>query len=221
MNSLTVLTVFISILCGVAFFAPEPLTSQLRGDGQSTVASLQKGPALAWLRFAHLTAFAISFGASIWATFIGGIIMFKNLPRHQFGNLQTKMFPAYFTLVITCTSICLAAFTLLHPYEGASKGEKWQLMYLGTTLICTLFNLTVMEPLTTKIMLERHKIERQEGIGQEIGSSKNKEVAKRNKDLAAMNKKFGKVHGISSLVNLASVGGLVAHMWYLACHLLL
>jgi hypothetical protein len=65
-------------------------------------------------------------------------------------------------------------------------------------------------------MRERHKIEREESIGDEVGLTKNKEVAKRNPKLAKINKQFGIVHGLSSLANLLSFGGFAIHSWYLA-----
>lgn len=46
---------------------------------------------------AHLLWFSKAFGAALWVTFSGGIIMtFRNQRRHQFGNLQSKMFPVLF-----------------------------------------------------------------------------------------------------------------------------
>ena len=66
------------------------------------------------------------------------------------------------------------------------------------------------------MMKQRHKIEREEKIGEEIGWSKNVEVAKVNPKLAAMNKKFGIIHGLSSLANIMSFGSLAIHSWYLA-----
>lgn len=47
----------------------------------------------ALLKLIHLTAFATWFGSTIWTTFVGGIMMFKNLPRQTFGKLQSKLFP--------------------------------------------------------------------------------------------------------------------------------
>jgi hypothetical protein len=66
------------------------------------------------------------------------------------------------------------------------------------------------------MMKQRHKVEREENIGTEVGWSKNKEVAKANPKLAAMNKKFGMIHGLSSLANIMSFGSLAMHSWYLA-----
>jgi hypothetical protein len=47
------------------------------------------------------------------------------------------------------------------------------------------------------MMKKRHKIERDLRISEEVGGSKNQEVVKTNPTLAAMNKKFGMIHGLS------------------------
>ncbi|KAI5054826.1 hypothetical protein GOP47_0029971 [Adiantum capillus-veneris] len=144
-----------------------------------------------------------------------------HLPRHQFGNLQSRMFPAYFSLVAVCAAICMSGFSILHPWKGSSSTEKTQLLSLALSLTTTLANILVFEPITIKTMRERHKVEREESIGDEVGLSKNKEAAKRNPKLANLNKKFGMVHGLSSLANLLSFGGFAVHSWYLASKLLI
>ena len=62
-----------------------------------------------------------------------------------------------------------------------------------------------------QMMKKRHKIERDLSIGEEVGWSKNHPVAKSNPTLAAMNKKFGMIHGLSSLANIMSFGSLAMH----------
>jgi len=173
------------------------------------------------IRLMHLVCFSTALGTSLWASFIGGIIMFKNLPRHQFGNLQAKMFPAYFKLLLVCCSICVAAMAVTHPWVTATKREKLQIIALGISLLAVLINLLIFQPLTVKVMKERHRIEKEENVGTEIGWSKNLEAAKKNPELAAINKKFGMVHGFSSLANLLFVGCLAFHSWYLASRMLL
>lgn len=69
------------------------------------------------------------------------------------------------------------------------------------------------------MMMRRHKIEKDLGIGSEVGFSKNAEVAKTSPTLAAMNKKFGMIHGLSSLANIMAFGSLAMHSWYLASKL--
>ncbi|CAI0469770.1 unnamed protein product [Linum tenue] len=169
-----------------------------------------------YLKLAHLLAFSTAFGAALWVTFIGGIIMFKNLPRHQFGNLQSKMFPAYFSMVGICCAISVAAFGYLNPWQSASTTERYQLGFLLSSFAFNLCNLFVFTPMTVQMMKQRHKIERELNIGDEVGWSKNLKVAKSDPKLASMNKKFGMIHGFSSLANIMSFGGLAIHSWYLA-----
>ncbi|KAL6184892.1 hypothetical protein ACLB2K_046291 [Fragaria x ananassa] len=176
-----------------------------------------KSPALStYLKLAHLLSFATAFGAALWVTFIGGIIMFKNLPRHQFGNLQSKMFPAYFTMVGICCAISVASFGYLHPWSSSTVADKYQLGFLISSLAFNLTNLFVFTPMTIEMMKQRHKIEKEQNIGEEVGWSKNVQVAKVNPKLAAMNKKFGMIHGLSSLANIMAFGSLAMHTWYLA-----
>ncbi|KAL9662941.1 hypothetical protein QQ045_027776 [Rhodiola kirilowii] len=77
-------------------------------------------------------------------------------------------------------------------------------------------NIEVTELATSSMMKQRHKIEREQNIGDEVGWSKNREVAKKNPKLAAMNKKFGMIHGLSSLANIMAFGSLAMHSWYFA-----
>ncbi|WOL16436.1 transmembrane protein 205-like [Canna indica] len=167
-------------------------------------------------KLCHLLAFSTGWGAAVWATFIGGIIMFKNLPRHQFGHLQSKMFPAYFTVISVCSAVSVAGFAYIHPWGSASSVERYQLGFLLSALGFNLSNLIVFTPMTIEMMKKRHKIERDLSIGEEVGWSKNVEVAKTNPQLAAMNKKFGMIHGLSSLANIMAFGSLAMHSWYLA-----
>ncbi|CAL9114848.1 unnamed protein product [Musa textilis] len=196
----------VAFLAVGVIFAPDVL-----GSGPESPAAVVTAAKLC-----HLLAFATSWGTALWVTFIGGIIMFKNLPRHQFGNLQGKMFPAYFMVLSVCAAVSVAAFAYLHPWSLASPIERYQLGFLLSALGFDLSNLIVFTPMTIEMMKKRHKIERDLGIGEEVGGSKNLEVAKTNPQLAAMNKKFGMIHGLSSLANIMAFGSLAIHSWYLA-----
>ncbi|XP_062197470.1 uncharacterized protein LOC133900375 [Phragmites australis] len=200
----------VSFLAAGVLFAPDAL---LGGEGRSG-----SGVRVA-ARLAHILSFATAWGAGLWVTFIGGIVMFKYLPRHQFGSLQGKMFPAYFMLMSVCSAISVAAFAYLHPWKTSSTIECYQLGFLIAALGCNLSNLLVFTPMTIEMMMKRHKLEKDLGIGSEVGSSKNEEVAKTSSALAAMNRKFGMIHGLSSLANIMAFGSLAMHSWYLASSL--
>ncbi|MBA0769525.1 hypothetical protein Gotri_018249 [Gossypium trilobum] len=126
------------------------------------------------------------------------------------------MFPAYFSMVGVCCAISVAAFGYLHPWNSATMPEKYQLGFLVSAFAFNLSNLFVFTPMTIEMMKQRHKVEREANIGDEIGWSKNQEAAKTNPKLAAMNKKFGMIHGLSSLANIMSFGSLAMHSWFLA-----
>ncbi|KAL3531525.1 hypothetical protein ACH5RR_010847 [Cinchona calisaya] len=201
----------VAFLAVGVIFSPETFGSKSDGGNHDHPPKL-----VSFLKLAHLLCFSTAWGAALWVTFIGGIIMFKNLPRHQFGNLQSKMFPAYFSLVGICCAVSVASFAYLHPFKSASSTEKYQLGFLVAAFAFNLSNLVVFTPMTIEMMKQRHKIEREEKIGDEVGWTKNQEAAKVNPKLAAMNKKFGMIHGLSSLANIMSFGSLAMHSWYLS-----
>lgn len=93
-------------------------------------------------------------------------------------------------------------------------GERLKIYVLLTDLFCSVCDFCCFS--VVQMMKQRHKVEREENIGDEVGWTKNREVAKSNPKLAAMNKKFGMIHGLSSLANIMSFGSLAMHSWYLA-----
>lgn len=79
------------------------------------------------------------------------LLEFRNLPRHQFGNLQSKMFPAYFMMVGVCCAMSVASFGYLHPWKSASTLEKYQLGFLLSAFAFNLTNLFVFTPMTIEV----------------------------------------------------------------------
>uniref|UniRef100_A0A2N9J846 TMEM205-like domain-containing protein n=1 Tax=Fagus sylvatica TaxID=28930 RepID=A0A2N9J846_FAGSY len=209
MGWLTRFLVAVAFLAIGVLFSPETFGS--KSDGQNSTTKLAT-----FLKLAHILCYSTAFGSALWVTFIGGIIMFKNLPRHQFGNLQSKMFPAYFSMVGICCAVSVGSFGYLHPWKSSSIAEKYQLGFLLSAFAFNLSNLFVFTPMTIEMMKQRHKVEKESNIGEEVGWSKNVEVAKVNPKLKGMNKKFGMIHGFSSLANILSFGSLAMHSWYLA-----
>ena len=150
----------------------------------------------------HLTAFGISLGTQIYTTFFLGLAMFRNLPRQTFGRLQAKLFPIYFAVV---------AATTLFQFASLAFGPgllKPQAVSLGVTFVATLANLLVVEPLSTKSMFERYALE-----NAPVGATRDEAR------ISALRKEFGKLHGISSMLNLVALVAAVAHGAWLASHL--
>ena len=65
-----------------------------------------------------------------------------------------------------------------------------------------------VEPVNTKLILERYALENQKG-------------AKDEAKIKQMKKEFGKWHGASSVLNLAGLCGVLAHGWWLGSRLTL
>lgn len=125
--------------------------------------------------------------------------MFKNLPRHTFGRLQAKLFPAYFLFSAVLVAISIITSTAL----GWSAGT----VSLSSILATILTNLVYFEPKTTAVMFERHIVERKLGTGHEVGMLKSRDPKIANDpDLKALSKKFGMLHGMSTLMNMAALG---------------
>ncbi|KAG1885662.1 hypothetical protein F4604DRAFT_1878310 [Suillus subluteus] len=152
----------------------------------------------------YILGFGWLYGMSVWVSFFGGIIALRALPRHQFGALQHKTFPIYFSSSIGLSS----AFPL--------RADVAQAYVLGTVIALQSCNQLVVGPMTSRqvecsytnvsTMFQRHKLEKEEGKDyNEPGVSS---------QMKALNAKFGMLHGISSLANLGAVIALTCHgLW--------
>ncbi|KAI8852491.1 hypothetical protein BC829DRAFT_384539 [Chytridium lagenaria] len=133
-------------------------------------------------------------------SFINGIIQYKNLPRHMFGNLQSKQFPPYFFIsfigsaFLTASTAYIAGFQspmqVLSALSTASvqRGDAIQIVSMAASSLGTLLNLVYVGPKSTKVMFDRHKLE------------------KANAPVPPeMNTTFAWLHGVSSLLNLGLV----------------
>ncbi|KAE9464057.1 hypothetical protein C3L33_03983, partial [Rhododendron williamsianum] len=179
---------FIAVVAFLAIgviFSPETF-----GSTSSSSDGLQPPKLSTYLKLAHLLCFSTAFGAALWVTFIGGIIMFK---YSYYTHSQ-------FALLLESTEASV--------WESSKQDVPGLLRY-GWGLLCCMCDVF-------RMMKQRHKVEREEQIGEEVGWSKNVEVAKVNPKLKAMNKKFGMIHGLSSLANIMAFGSLAVHSWYLA-----
>ncbi|KAJ5165724.1 uncharacterized protein N7500_007554 [Penicillium coprophilum] len=141
--------------------------------------------------------------------FVGGFVAFRALPRPQFSNLQTAIFPIYFSLQTALPVV--VALTASHGGQvlglsglTAPKNRFDTLLPMATVAVTGLVNMFVLLPMTRNVMRERKHQETRDG-------KKSYDPAPHSKEMLALNKKFGRVHGISSLVNLAS---LIATVWY-------
>ena len=82
-------------------------------------------------------------------------------------------------------------------------------------LVANIANCYVLEPITTAQMFRCHKYEREhEQKGLEVGAVLS-EALKGDEKYMELRGRFFKLHGISSLVNMVSLGCSFAYLWYL------
>ncbi|KAG0159284.1 hypothetical protein PDIDSM_6806 [Penicillium digitatum] len=162
----------------------------------------------------HVISFGTLLGTQFYQSFVGGFVAFRALPRPQFASLQSAIFPIYFSLQSALPIV--VALTASHDGQvlglsglAAPENHLNTLLPLATVTVTGLVNMFVLRPMTTKVMRER---KHQGALAAETRDGKRSyDPAPHSKEMLALNKKFGRVHGISSLVNLVS---LVATIWY-------
>ncbi|CAI7665471.1 unnamed protein product [Penicillium bialowiezense] len=157
----------------------------------------------------HILSYGTLLGTQFYQSFVGGFVAFRALPRPQFASLQTAIFPIYFSLQTALPVV--VALTASRGGEAlglsglvAPENRLDTLLPLATVAVTGLVNMFVLRPITVNVMRERKHQETRDG-------KRSYDPAPHSKEMLALNKKFGRVHGISSLVNLLS---LVATVWY-------
>ncbi|XP_062975440.1 transmembrane protein 205 [Elgaria multicarinata webbii] len=182
-----------------------------------------EGEPSALIRIIQLFILSTAWGMQIWVTFIAGFVLFRSVSRHTFGLVQSKLFPFYFYTLLGCTFLNLAIFASYHPRELLNTTETIQILLFFISLILTATNASWFSPVTTKIMFKMQEIEREHGLGKEVGPSGQQDAYKllKEKDAKYQNlrQKFFTFHGLSSLCNLASVICTGVNLACLALHL--
>ncbi|PSN67684.1 hypothetical protein BS50DRAFT_550652 [Corynespora cassiicola Philippines] len=159
----------------------------------------------------HLLSYGTLLGSTLFQSFIGGIIAFRVLPRPQFSTLQKHTFPVYFTL----QSVTPLLMALTYPAAGGwrallplqhtqSSDDRLAFTLISTMLVTGLINWVYVGPQTTEVMKLRKHQETRDG-------KKSYDEGPHSEEMQQLNKRFGMLHGISSLVNLV---GLIGMLWY-------
>ncbi|KAF2972136.1 hypothetical protein GQX73_g1482 [Xylaria multiplex] len=172
----------------------------------------------------HVLSYGALLGTQFFHTFINSIISFKTLQRPHFGILQRAVFPAYFGIQTAAPVVLaitypggghLAALPqgisgVLHP------ANRWGVLVpLATAFVTGLTNLVYFLPETNKVTALR----KQQGTvdlslfaellttlyTSEVKEGKqSRDKTTQSPEIKALNKKFGKLHGYSSLFNLVT-----------------
>jgi hypothetical protein len=182
------------------------------------------GVVLALARFLHLLTFATIYGSSLWVTFVSGIILSKNIPRQQFGFVQSRVFPVYLRVVAAGEGLLFLLHSIMHPWLSADTLERQQFQNFVWMIAATLVNVYLLEPRATKVMFERLKVEKEDGRMRETGNPAEAIPAASDdnkKKLTAMNERFKMLHSCSSAMNMITLAGLTWHLWHLSRRLII
>ncbi|MCJ1261899.1 hypothetical protein MMC22_001768 [Lobaria immixta] len=162
----------------------------------------------------HVIAYGTLLGSSIFQSFIAGPIAYKALSRPQFSSLQQAIFPIYFSLQSALPVFLALTYPGIKSPLGlapsgiggffAENNRYSVLTPLVTIFAINVANLVVLGPATTKIMRERKHQETRDG-------KKSHDSPPHSKEMMRLNKAFGRTHGASALMNLASM---LVTMWY-------
>ncbi|KAL1959865.1 hypothetical protein VTO42DRAFT_1010 [Malbranchea cinnamomea] len=162
----------------------------------------------------HIISYGSLLGLQVYQTFVGGIIAFRTLPRPQFSTLQASIFPVYFGLQTVLPAVVALTYPgerrFLAPGPSSISGllaeghRMTTLLPILTVFISGLTNMLFVRPATARLMQKRKHQE-------SIDGKKSYDPPPHSKEMMRLNKDFGRLHGISSLINLVA---LVATVFY-------
>ncbi|KAI1755430.1 hypothetical protein F4782DRAFT_527480 [Xylaria castorea] len=155
----------------------------------------------------HVLSYGALLGTQFFHTFINSIASFKVLERPQFAILQRAVFPAYFGIQTAAPVVLALTYpgavglfaTLPQGISGVlHPANRWGVLVpLTTAFVTGLANLVYFLPETNKVTAQRRQQETKDG-------KRSWDKGSQSKDMKALNKKFGKLHGYSSMFNLAT-----------------
>ncbi|RLV93367.1 putative mitochondrial outer membrane protein [Spathaspora sp. JA1] len=140
----------------------------------------------------HFLLYSFTFGGTAFYSWVVSPIVFKRLPREEFSNLQSHVFPCYFG-VQTFAPAVLALISPLKfcPFTGG---------LLAASAIGGLINLVGLLPVCKTLKEKKNKL---------IADKQDKGAdGEPSEEFAAVTKKFGCYHGVSMLVNVVSIASL-------------
>ncbi|GMP79082.1 hypothetical protein CsSME_00034758 [Camellia sinensis var. sinensis] len=113
----------------------------------------------------HLLGFATAYGMCMWVTFLSSYVLAGALPRQQFSVVQSKIYPVYFRAMAYSILVALLGHLLGKRKRLLlfSVAEMFVVYHLVASFVMILVNLLYLEPRATKVMIERMKIEKEEG----------------------------------------------------------
>ncbi|HEB71511.1 MAG TPA: DUF4149 domain-containing protein, partial [Nitrospirae bacterium] len=134
-------------------------------------------------KYIHLLALVIWIGSVVFFSFIGAPSIFQTVDKKTAGDVVGAIFPKYYLLGYICSLVSLATLGYLGYKAGYAQPVKTGLAILAIMGGITFYSGLVIGP-------KVHSVKYQ--IRGETDEAK----------LAPLRKQFGKLHGISMVLNL-------------------
>ncbi|XP_060882547.1 transmembrane protein 205 [Labrus mixtus] len=171
----------------------------------------------------HLLALSFSWGMQVWVSFIAGFALVWQVPLHTFGLVQSKLFPVYFYCLMGSSGVSLALYAVYHPRDLLDWHESLQMALYFVALVMAGLNARWFGPAATEVMFQMREVEKEHGLGNQIGLSTQREAYAKLKEqdpkYRAYKSTFGRYHGLSNLCNLLGVICTTTNLIYTALNL--
>lgn len=181
-----------------------------------------------FVSLAYFGSFAMHFGAQMWMTFVSGLALYFNLPRHTFGRVQEILFPKYFSMGAGLSAVTLITFIKLqhtaHPELTSASFHSWDpllLLQLVSLALCAALELIVwlyLAPPMLRLMHQKYHFEASETVGQEVGHFSGAENAQLQRSLhyKSVHKRFRQIHMMTAMANMVALACTFVHLHFLA-----
>ncbi|TRY97296.1 hypothetical protein DNTS_020588 [Danionella cerebrum] len=171
----------------------------------------------------HLLVISFTWGMQVWVSFISGFVLISQVSMHTFGLVQSKLFPFYFYSLLGGNAISLSVYAVYHPRELLDWHESIQMALFFVSVIMAALNTQWFGPAATENMLVMQEIEKEHGLGSQVGMNANKEGYAKLREQDPKYKEhrstFYSYHGLSNLCNLIGFFCTTVNLIYLALHL--
>ncbi|MFT7797799.1 transmembrane protein 205 [Arapaima gigas] len=193
------------------------------GRGKQDTAMATEGQPTDLVKVLHLLLMSFTWGTQVWVSFIAGFVLVSSVSRHTFGQVQSKLFPFYFYSLLGTNAVSLALFAVYHPRELLDWHESVQMILYFSAVILVGLNAQWFGPAVTDFMLKMQEVEREHGLGGNVGMGSDKEayakLREQDPKYKATRASFFCYHGLSSLCNLLAFLCSTVNLVYTALHL--
>jgi uncharacterized membrane protein len=138
------------------------------------------------LKYIHLLTIVIWIGSIIFFSFIGAPTVFKTFDRTMAGDVVGAIFPKYYTLGLACSLMALSTLVLISLKTNFTFHAKAGIAAILIMGAATIYSTYVVWP-------KAHELKYQ--IRAESDEGK----------IVELKKKFVKYHGISMILNIATL----------------